>query len=442
MEGNAMNKLIRELGAKVLEKKLTWKQASELINKEIGTKLSPENLRNKYLRLPKEEEIIKENFILYGDGTIEAEAIVNLSREEKKSPETVLAYMGYGIDAWRLDKLEISTWQQHTKEQTTKALYACKAKLIPINKTELTAEECIEVANKLFEKGIEPFKFKPTPKIKGLDDDLLMEIPGIELHLGKMAWSGDTGQNYDKNIATERFYDIMNAAMDEQERRQCGTLLYLIGNDFFNSDTIDSTTTKGTPQTNDLRWRKLFEIGLELHCKMFDSMVDKFNTIEVKLDSGNHDKMASFYLYQALKQRYRDCDKIHFTDNYKDVQCFPFGQCAIFFTHGDTRGKGGFDRLIKSIPAEFYKEWGASIFRELHLGHLHKEFVVDDESGLVIRRTGSPTGTDQYHYEERYIGATQKQQIFIWDKEVGLIDNGILNFSPREDVQIKSKRRK
>lgn len=134
--------------------------------------------------------------------------------------------------------------------------------------------------------------------------------------------------------------------------------------------------------------------------------------------------MSSFYLYLTLQQYFRNDNKIKFSNNYKDYQCYQFGKCAIFFGHGD----GNLKRITQSIPAEFYKEWGSSIFRELHLGHLHKEVVVDDESGMITRRIGSPTGTDQWHYEERYIGNTQKHQIFIWDKENGLKSIEYINF--------------
>ena len=93
--------------------------------------------------------------------------------------------------------------------------------------------------------------------------------------------------------------------------------------------------------------------------------------------------------------------------------------------------------MIKSIPAEFYEECGKTLFRELHLGHLHKELVVDDESGMITRRIGSPTGTDQYHYEERFVGATQKYQTFIWDKDTGLQDIQYINFNNSKKKLIK-----
>lgn len=425
-----MNRVIKELGDSVQKRKITWQQAANIINKQFSIELSSEALRKKYERLPKDmESFDEEELTLYGDGSVEPRVIVNLSKEEKSSPEKVLAKMGYDIRNWKLEKLQISAYQQHTKEQTTKDMYAVKARLIPINKTELTPEECAQIAQTIFQQAITPLKIKECTS-KELDDDKLMEDPGIELHLGKMAWEGDTGQNYDKNIAIARFNDILSNRVRLQEREKCGKLLVLVGNDFFNSDNVDATTTKGTPQTNDLRWKKMFIIGLELYKKYFDTLIPMFHDIEVRLVEGNHDKMASFYLYQSLKQAYGK--QANFSDNYKEVQCCQFGDVAIFFSHGDVKGKQGLDRLIRSIPTEFYKEWGTSKFRELHLAHLHSEHVVDDESGMITRRNGAPTGTDQWHYEERYF-STQKQQTYIWHKYDGLLDINYHNFRPGEE---------
>ena len=145
--------------------------------------------------------------------------------------------------------------------------------------------------------------------------------------------------------------------------------------------------------------------------------------------------MSSFYLYMALAQYFSDDNVLKFSNDYKDVQCYVFGKNMIAFSHGDSNLK----RMIKSIPVEFYKEWGSTQYRELHLGHLHKEVVVDDESGLITRRVGSPTGTCQWHYEERFIGAIQKAQTFIWDKSYGLTDIKNINFIDDKKKLIKRR---
>ena len=421
-----MNQRIVELGKDVKLGLKTWEQVAKQINKEFKSDLSSEAVRKRFIRNSDNEEIEqigKEYTTEYGNGVIEAQKIVEYNKEIFGDRKKLLEYLGYNPNEWEFVFVTTSTWNQHTKEQTTKQLYAVKFKVKPIAK-EANIEDAIESAKELFRAEIEPLKLKIHPKDNTLNKNKLLEIPAIELHLGKMAWGGDTGQDYDKDIATNRFYHILEQVINIQEQEKCQTALVTIGNDFFNSDTVNATTTKGTPQTNDLRWKKMFLLGLKLYTEFIETLRSKFNKIDVRLCSGNHDKMSSFYLYLALQQYFKNDDKLDFSDNYKDYQCYQFGKCAIFFGHGDSNLK----RIIQSIPAEFYKEWGSSIFRELHLGHLHKEVVVDDQSGMITRRIGSPTGTDQWHYEERFIGSTQKHQVFVWDAETGLKSIEYINF--------------
>lgn len=427
--------LIKKLGLKVKNREITWQQASEIFNEQTNSNLSNEAIRKRFANLKDSCVPINttgEFETIYKDGIIEAQKIVNLPPKIKEKPEEVLKVLGYNPDEWEMVYITFSNWQQHTKKQTTKDLYAVKFKLKPTIK-ELTTTDYLEVAKEVFSKEIEPIKLSKQIKNKELDDNLMIEYPAIELHLGKLAWHGETGQNYDYKIAIERFNATIEETIKIQDIAKAGTLFMVIGNDFFNSDTASYTTTKGTPQHNDLRWKKMFLIGLELYTKALLILREKFNKIDIQLCQGNHDEMASFYLYIALQQYFKDDDVINFSNDFKKTQCYLFGKCTIFTNHGDTNLK----RLIKSIPAEFYEEWGKSLYRELHLGHLHKEVVVDDESGMITRRIGSPTGTNEWHYSERYVGAVQKHQLFLWHKEKGLLTCQYIPFDMNKKKLIK-----
>lgn len=427
-----MKDKIKELGNKVKTNDLTWVEATKIFNKKFNENLSAEALRKRYQRMVGTQKVFKEEETHNQDGSIEIEKRIWFDKDEIKSPETILKKFGYNPKEWQLVSWSFGRWEVAIKdEKTNRECTTIRAKVKPIV-NEANIDDAIECAKNLFTSEIEPLKLKIHPKDNKLNKNKLLEIPAIELHLGKMAWGGDTGQDYDKDIATNRFYYILEQIINIQEQEQCASALITIGNDFFNSDTVNATTTKGTPQTNDLRWKKMFLLGLKLYTEFIETLRSKFNKIDVRLCSGNHDKMSSFYLYLALQQYFRNDDKLQFSDNYKEYQCYQFGKCAIFFGHGDSNLK----RIIQSIPAEFYKEWGSSIFRELHLGHLHKEVVVDDQSGMITRRIGSPTGTDQYHYEERFIGATQKHQLFVWDKNIGLTSIKYVNFENNSKKKI------
>ena len=438
-----MKETIIRLGNQVRDKKMSWREAVREYNKQTGEHISPDALRMRYYKYdegyePQPNEKENEEYETHNnDGTIDICKKLWFDKEEKKTPDTILEKFGYDKSAWEIVSWTFGKWEVAIKEeQQNRVCTTIRAKIKPRQETYMPIEKYVEIAKETFSKEIIPLKVISKKKDEGLNTNKLLELTGIELHLGKMAWGGETGQDYDKNIAQERFYKIYEEVIHQQEIEQCDTCLICIGNDFFNSDTVNATTTKGTPQTNDLRWQKLFNIGLKLYTEMILGLSDKFNNIEIRLQSGNHDKMASFYLYIALSCYFKDYSNIRFSNNYKDVQCFLWGKCGIFFSHGDTNLK----RLIKSIPAEFYTEWGKTIYRELHLGHLHKEVVVDDESGMITRRVGSPTATDQWHYEERFIGATQKYQTFVWDKEKGLQNIKYINFDSKKKAKMKVKR--
>jgi hypothetical protein len=425
--------LIKKLGLNVKNRDITWQQASEIFSEKTGINLTGNALRKRFEHIKDKLQIdnTSEYETYHNNGVIEAQKIVNLPPKIKEKPEEVLKVLGYNPDEWEIVYITFSNWQQHTKKQTTKNLYAVKFKLKPTIK-ELTTTDYLEIAKEVFSKEIKPIKLLKK-EVKKLDDNLLIECPGIELHLGKLGWYGETGENYDYKIASERFNQIIREMIATQNITKASNLFMSIGNDFFNTDTITYTTTKGTPQQNDVRWKKMFLIGLELYKNALIELRNHFNKIDLNLVAGNHDEMSSFYLYIALQQYFRNDNVIKFSDNLKTVQCYSFGKCAIFTSHGD----GNLKRLVKSIPAEFYEEWGKSIHRELHLGHLHKEVVVDDESGMITRRIGSPSGTDEWHYSERYVGAVQKHQLFLWHKEKGLLTCQYIPFDMNKKKLIK-----
>lgn len=427
---------IIKYGRKVKDGIMTWEKATELYNAEQNHNLSKEAIRNRYRRLndnytpnkkgePKNAEYETHN----ADGTIDLCKEVWFNKDEVKTPEMILKAFGYSTEEWELVSWSFGKWEVAIKdEENNRICTTIRARIKPRLKKEISLENYIEIAKEAFKNNIQPRESTYKEPIEGLDKNKLLELPAMELHLGKMAWSGDTGQDYDKDIAQERFYKILDEIIEQQTTEKCNTCLLCIGNDFFNSDTVNATTTRGTPQQNDLRWKKMFNLGLQLHINEIEALRTMFDKIEVRYCPGNHDTMASFYLYMALACYYKDDNYVSFIDNFKEVQCFEWGKCAIAFTHG----YGNLKRLIKSIPIEFREEWARCPYFELHLGHLHKEMVVDDDSGLITRRVGSPTGTDQYHYEERFIGATQKYQTFVWHKEKGLQNIKYINFESKK----------
>ena len=276
----------------------------------------------------------------------------------------------------------------------------------------------VKAAREAFKEELTPFLFTQERNVDSLNDDRLMEIAPIELHIGKMANKIETGENYDLKIAKKRFFDIFEEIYHKQEIEKCGRCVVIIGSDFFNSESDNCTSKDKIPQQNDTRYIKLFHEGIKMYVQALLTLRGLFNKVDVMLCAGNHARAMETFLYMALEQRFVNDEVVHFIENYRLTQVYQFGKCAIFYNHGDANLK----QTIASIPAEFDEVWGTHPYRELHLGHLHKEVTVDENGGMITRRIGSPCGTDAWHYSNRFVGAIKKHQIFIWDKNSGLRD--------------------
>lgn len=346
------------------------------------------------------------------DGTIEASTIVNSIDKLNGDKTEILKLLGYNDSEWELLTWRITMWEGGING-TTK--YSVKYKVKPIIQPSINDYKMAVI--KAITESVEPLKLNHVETATSSNNKLL-EIPPIELHLGKIASKLTTGEEYNIEIAKKRFFDIFEKIYEKQRKEECEKCLLVIGSDFFNSEHDNVTSTHKIPQQNCAHYMDIFTEGIKMYIQVIKRLRTMFSKVDVMLCAGNHARAMEFFLYTALEQAYKYDNIVNFNKNYQETQYFEYGANVIFFNHGDTDIK----KLIHSIPAEFPQVWGKHIYRELHLGHLHKEVVVDDESGMITRRIGSPCGTDMWHKLNRYVGATKKHQIFIWDKENGLLN--------------------
>lgn len=417
--------LIIELARLVKLGQKTWREQAEIFNEKTGSRINGEALRKRYsyikeyeeLGTPiKKEENKNEFTTIYGNGTVEAQKIVNLTPEQKNNPKEMLKAVGYNPNEWELVQLTFSNWQQHTKEQETKELYAVKFKIKP-KRRELDSCEMLEIIDKVFSKKIKPINLPKKEVDKELNKDSVTVLGAVELHLGKEAREFDVGENYNVDIAIERYESIVSVLCEEQEYRKSHKLVYGIGNDFINVDTPANTTTKGTFQNGGISSYELFDMGLKLQLQSLLTLREKYNEIEVVLVKGNHANQLEYALFRALQQRFIGDDTISFKDDYKEVQAIKMGNTSLFMTHGDSNYK----RIVESMGKEFHKIYGETEHRYILLGHLHHKQKLDELNGFTVYRLSSPSGIDRWHYKERYLSQAG-QEIFTFSKEKGLTD--------------------
>lgn len=424
--------MIEELGRRVRNKEISWQEASEILEQTTGEKASGNALKTRFYRFNKKQGkptssgFQKDRTTIFADGTLEAEKVVNLPKDIKEDPNKVLEVLGYDPNKWEVQYMQFSNWQQNSTADGLVELYAVKFKLKPRVKEVLEADRIIEIIDKSVLETIKPFKLPKQAPFQELDNDKVMLLGAVELHLGKEAREFDVGENYNIEIALERYEEIVGAIIEEQQHKKAGKLVYGIGNDFINIDTPTNTTTRGTPQSTSISSYELFDIGLELQLKSLLELREQFNELEVILVKGNHSNTLEYAIYRALQQRFSEDNIIKFRNDYKDIQAVKEGNTSIFMTHGDMNYK----RTIEQMSNEFYKVYGDTEHRYILLGHLHHKQKIDELNGFTVFRLSSPSGVDRWHYKERYLGKAG-QEIFTFSKEEGLVNIKYLNFEKK-----------
>lgn len=390
-------------------KALTVLQMTIEEQKKNGNTYYSDN-ENKELDMPKN---YKETVELNKDGTQTSDKLLKMSQEECKDVNFLLKAHGYCTKTWELISARNNIWNVYSKQDGVQVLYSSKITVKP-RIDNITMEEIKEH----FEQFNLEYKTPIHIPTRYDADGKMLELNMADLHLGKLAWIGDSGENYDYKIARERFFYIINDVLTRTSHYKFNKILFIWSNDFFHYDSINITTTAGTRLDSDLRWQKLYKVGIEMLIEGID-LLSQYAPVETFYIGSNHDKMTSFYAINELYAWFRHNNNIKINIEAQARKYVEFGNSLIGFTHGDSEKK---NRIGKLMPIEAREAWGRTLYHEVHAAHFHSEQVVKEENGIIVRYISSPTSTDNWHYENGYVGAIKKAQSFIWDQESGLTD--------------------
>ena len=345
---------------------------------------------------------------------------IYLSDDEATSPTSVMKKCGFDPLLWEVVtcRLVSGSWDVTIKNADgegvlhTNRKYSVTLTVKPLG-SKLTLPQVLEAF-----KDLPPVKVTKYNRKKG---NALLELPIMDFHLGKLAWGEETGQDdFDLKIAEalwrETVADLLSKSVQFCDPEY---ILFPIGQDFFHFDTPKTTTTAGTQLDSDTRWQKMFTKGVELLVWAIEQC-RAIAPVKVMWIPGNHDQMLSYAATVGLAQRYSECEDVDVDLSPSRRKYHLYGLNLIGFAHGEDEGK----RIENLMQVEVPELWGASVWREMHMGHLHSESVYS-KGGVTFRRISSITSADAWHSEMGFLGATRQAQAFIWHKERGLL--AILN---------------
>lgn len=336
----------------------------------------------------------------------------------KLTKKDIMALFDLDESEWECQRFDVKTWnttiKDSKKEPRQVTNYGVHAVFKPV-KGKLKEEDLSWIFNKAREASLKEFGYS-IPRYYYNHSELAKEntlvLAIFDQHLGKLAWGEETGENYDIKIASKRFLTAAKYLIDKSNEVGFSKIIFPLGNDFFQFDSMNSETTRGTKVDSDIRWKKLFRVGVDLLREVLE-YASTFAPVDVMLIQGNHDHMMSFYAFETLRGYYEDNPNIVIDKNVKTRSYRLVGINLLGFTHGDKEK----DNIYRIMQEEARELWGKSRHAEFIVGHYHKS-AVDEKQGVIKRTIGSLTGTDSWHYDRGYVGTLKTAQALIYNERI------------------------
>lgn len=261
------------------------------------------------------------------------------------------------------------------------------------------------------------------PKIHHKGKKHCLYLPIFDAHIGKLAHKSTSGDDYDLNIAIERYktaiQNLVNSAYSSYDFNE---ICLVTGSDLLHVDSKKNETTSGTPQDSDSRFEKVYEKTLSLLVETID-FLSSLAPVKVIMVRGNHAEHLEYTLGVSLKWLYRNSKNITVDAEAFLRKYYQYGNTGILICHGD---KEKHDNLPLIFATENKELWASTDYHQIHLGHLHtdrkKVFLTSNEySGCQVSIFPSLSGDDYWHSGKGYNLNQKRAVAIIYDKELGEI---------------------
>jgi len=393
MEDNLLEKL---------SNMLSWKKSKSFYAEKLGiSEEEVEDLKNQ-IRGVVEVKEIEEDLFKYNPQ--KKETTITKTWEDRPSVDEVVKY--HNLDSiWELTEVQI---KQVAKGYTTTATF---------NQRKIETDSLLQKSIILEEMKKKSISAPLTP-VKSNSNSLL-EISIPDLHIGKMSYREETGEDYDLSIATSRFKTAISELLSRVNLSSVEKIVFPIGNDLINVDNDNNTTFSGTPQDCDSRFSKMVKVAKELLVSTIQDL-SKIAPVDVVIVRGNHDSTITFLIGEILDAWFHNDPNISVDNSPKWRKYYQYGNNSFMYTHGDKEKHTDLGLIFATENARL---WADTNYRFVKLGHLHKykktDYVTTDTyNGFQVEILPSLSATDEWHNSKGYL-SNKQAKAFLYDKHKG-----------------------
>ncbi|MEQ2006984.1 MAG: hypothetical protein ABMA26_09300 [Limisphaerales bacterium] len=338
-----------------------------------------------------------------------------------QSAEELLRYADVDGQVWEIERQALNKWDVGTKDPQTGAVLTSPLFQVKVWLRRRVVEQRLAT---LMNGLLDAFKVAAPPArviARPPAGDGLFEIAIPDLHFGKFCWAAEVHEPYDMEIAARTFRTALDDLLSKGAALKPACILFPVGNDFFNTDNLEGTTTKGTPQDEEGRWQASFIAGRKLIVEAIESC-RAVAEVRVCLVEGNHDQQRILYLGEVLAAWFRHAPDVTVDHAPTQRKYVRWHHNLIGLTHGCAEPHANLPLIMATERAA---DWAAAAHREWQLGHLHARAKkvyqpMTDQQGVLVRIIPSLSAGDAWHRSKGYQGA-RAAQAFYFDPTAGCV---------------------
>jgi len=194
-----------------------------------------------------------------------------------------------------------------------------------------------------------------------------------------------------------------------------------LGNDFFHTDNVYGSTTKGTVQPEGESFVHTFIGGEALAIEMVDKL-KVLAPVSVYMIPGNHDRVASFLLGRVLKAYYHKDKNVTVDAGPAPFKFHQYGTNLIGYEHGSSIPQVRYAALMAN---ECPEGWLASKHghREWHCGDQHRKGSSKpsalEEQGVSVEYLPGLAAPNEWHKLKAFNWQKRAAMGFVWDHSAG-----------------------
>jgi hypothetical protein len=373
------------------------------------------------------------------DNGYTAEYVVT-SEKRVTTVEEVIALCNIDTTTWKVDKFEVGIHEGYRKDRqvswhvndgkVTSGDVEDTGKLlvVPLHSVRVwLSRKTEEIRNNMIvnEFSTKALQFSPKyPKIKYNKENVghMFELGLPDLQLGRLVDAEEANSDINPDLQIAEADSVVDKLISYSTTFKTERILFPVGNDFFDTNSSEMFTKHGTPQQDDIRWKRTFKLGCDFVVRTVEKLM-QVAPVDLLVIPGNHDEDKIWHLGEYVDAWFNKCDTVSVDNRFAKRKYYSFGKNLIMLTHGYFEKNNRLDSLM---AYEVPQLWANSTNREVHLGDKHHKVDMvlktnELENGVVVRILRSLASPSVWEFDKGFVGSMKAAEAFVWHNTEGLV---------------------